>query len=177
MNPNAPNPGFQLPADGWIQLVPLGEFAHPSGVIQVLDREAVQAMANTFATQRREPGFSGLLFDYDHFSADPDKPSAAAAWIDDVAVRADGLYGRPRWTSDGRAAVEGGEYRFVSPVFPRENGERLGNHRLRPRQLLSVALTNAPNLRGMAPLSNRRGPAAPTARARPGRRRWPCTPS
>jgi hypothetical protein len=53
-------------------------------------------------------------------------------------------------------AVTGGEYRLVSPVFPKPSlCEDLGESRIRPRQLQSVALTNEPNIKGARPLTNR----------------------
>lgn len=161
MNPLLLNREFKLPADGWIHIVPIGEFAHSSGVVQVVDRAAVDAMANKFNADKAQPNFPGVLIDYDHFSDDPDKPSAAAGWIDEVQSRADGLYAKPRWTANGKTAVEGGDYRLVSPVFDRASATPLANReklkRLRPMRLLKVALTNDPNLKGMVPLSNRAG--------------------
>jgi hypothetical protein len=41
--------GFQMPADGWYQLAPLGEFPHAgAGVVQVVDVEACTALAARF---------------------------------------------------------------------------------------------------------------------------------
>lgn len=191
--------GFQMPADGWYQIAPLGEFAHAqAGVIQVLDREACEAMANQFRVDSAAPNFAGLLVDFDHFSLDGEKKSEAAGWIVALEARGQeagvgvqgsgegsttkgsentkggeegpaspadgasprqrpstaGLWAKIRWSDVGEAAVTGGRYRFLSPVWTRTGCVDLGNGRLRPVRLLNAALTNDPNLKGMCPLSN-----------------------
>jgi hypothetical protein len=44
----------------WHKLVPIGEFSHPSGVTQVIDRPAVVSMAKSF------DGSAKTLIDFDH---------------------------------------------------------------------------------------------------------------
>lgn len=140
---------WTLAADGWVQLAPQGEFPHPSGVLQVLDAAAFDSIA------QRTP--LPVLVDYDHFSYDPDKPTEAAGWITALQPRADGLYGRIDWTDAGQAAVANGRYRLLSPVWLPAEMESLGGQRARPLKLDTCGLTNCPNLRGIAPLSNRSG--------------------
>ena len=142
---------FAPPVDGWIQISPLGNFPHGSGVVQVVDAEAVQALANSYA--------GDLLLDFDHESSDPTKRTTAAGWIDAVEARADGLWGHVRWSAAGETALANGEYRFVSPVWDVEElagvtepGKR---KRVRPVQLLEAGLTNKPNLKTLKPISNR----------------------
>jgi hypothetical protein len=70
------------------------------------------------------------------------------------------LWAQIRWSDVGEAAVMGGRYRFLSPVWSREDCVELGIDaaaalpRLRPIRLLNAAVTNDPNLKGMRPLSN-----------------------
>lgn len=156
--------GWELPADGWIQLTPIGQFPHATGkVVQVVDEAAVKRMANRFRADAAQANFGGLLLDFDHFSYDPAKSSEAAGWIQDVEARADGLWGKVRWTPEGEAALKNGRYRFVSPVWMPNETLRLSHNapngwpQVRPLRLDSAGLTNQPNLRGMAPLSNREG--------------------
>ncbi len=150
---------FMLAGDGWVQVTRCGDFPHAgAGVTQVIDREACERMAAAFAAQKAERGdnFPGLLVDFDHFSLDTDKPSEAAGWITDLEARADGLWARVRWTDSGLAAVTGGRYRLLSPVFRHPSGtEDLGDGRVRPVYLESVALTNEPNIKGGKPIANR----------------------
>lgn len=146
----------KAPGEGWYHLVPKGEFPHrESGVIQVVDAEALTAMLNRFNAEASAPGFRGLLVDQEHFSYDTNKSSEAYGWVREVANRANGLWGRIEWTPLGQAAVEGRQYKSLSPVwFPRDL-ETLGEKRARPTRLDAVGLTNMPNLQGMIPLSNR----------------------
>ncbi len=155
---------FEPAADGWFHIAPHGTFPHPTGAQQVIDPEACETMARTFAEEARQPNFPGLLVDFDHFSHDPARPSAAAGWVSALEARKDGLYAQVRWSDLGHAAVTGGRYRLVSPVWNRADcdswtapagpaGQEAPH--LRPRRLARVALTNDPNLPGLAPLTNR----------------------
>ena len=147
--------GFQMPADGWYQVAPLGEFAHAqAGLVQVVDPEACAAMANRFADEAQGANFAGLLVDFDHFSLDGEKRSEAAGWITALENRDGGLFAKIRWSDVGEEAVKGGRYRFLSPVWARSDCVDLGNGRVRPVRLLNAAVTNDPNLKGMQPLSN-----------------------
>lgn len=146
----------QAPGEGWFQLVPKGEFKHPeSGLTQVLDDAAMEAMANRFAAEASAPGFRGLLVDQDHFSYDLTKSSEAYGWVREVANRENGLWGRIEWTPKGQAAIDGREYKSISPAWLPRDVEDLGGRRVRPIRLDTVGMTNTPNLQGMIPLANR----------------------
>ncbi len=169
----APEGRYELPADGWYQIAPMGEYPHGAGgVLQVIDARAVAALSS-----RVPQGPVNILVDYDHFSYQQNKPSEAAGWIAELSGRDTGLWGRIRWTPEGEAAVRSGRYRFLSPVWlARECGEvttvesaagdrvdaapkatsvAVPGRRVRPLRLDSAGLTNNPNLKGMEPLSNR----------------------
>jgi hypothetical protein len=168
---------FEPAGDGWFHMAPHGTFPHPNGAQQVIDAEACETMARTFDEEARQPNFPGLLVDFDHFSHDPAQPSAAAGWVTGLEPRRDGLYAQVRWSDLGAQAVSGGRYRLVSPVWNRadcdswtapagpEGQEAL---HVRPRRLARVALTNDPNLPGLAPLTNRKGEEEKEAAAGPG---------
>ena len=155
--------GFQVPADGFYQIAPLGDFAHAqAGLVQVVDREACEAMVNRFQEEAKSDHFAGLLVDFDHFSLDGEKRSEAAGWITALENRDGGLFAKIRWSDVGEEAVKGGRYRFLSPVWARSDctdlgpstGSGQGMRRVRPMRLLNAAVTNDPNLKGMLPLSN-----------------------
>jgi hypothetical protein len=166
--------GFQMPADGWYQVAPRGEFAHAqAGLVQVVDAEACAAMVNRFEEECKGANFAGLLVDFDHDSLDAGKRSEAAGWIvelkvgnreSDISDGSDasgggakgqgGLWAKIRWSDVGEEAVKGGRYRFLSPVWARSDCVELGNGRVRPVRLLNAAVTNDPNLKGIRPLSN-----------------------
>ncbi|MBI2928046.1 MAG: hypothetical protein HYY24_20415 [Verrucomicrobia bacterium] len=147
------NRAFTPARDGWIQVTPLGEFPHSDGIVQVIDAEAARRVANSFSQDARRPNFAGLLVDFDHFSYDTGKSSQAAGWIVGLQNRGDGLWARVDWSERGEAAVKAGEFRFVSPVWRAADLQQLGNNRVRPLRLDSVALTNVPNMRGGMPIS------------------------
>jgi hypothetical protein len=112
---------------------------------------------NDFTMRSSAENFPGLLVDFDHFSMDTDKSSEAAGWITALKADDNGLWAKVRWTKKGKENVEGGEYRLVSPVFPKPSDcEDLGDGRIRPLSLTSVALTNDPNIKGAKPLTNRK---------------------
>ena len=149
---------FTIPADGWYQISALGEFAHsPTGLLQIVDEPACRAIMQRFQQEAAAPNFPGVLVDFDHFSLEQDKPSAAAGWITALDFRpGSGLWAQIRWSDAGLSAVQGGRYRFISPVWRQDECEPLGNARIRPRHLCNAALTNDPNIAGMVPLSNSR---------------------
>ena len=150
---------FVMSGDGWVQVTPCGEYPHKgAGVTQVIDRESCEKMVADFNARKAVENFPGALVDFDHFSLDTDKPSEAAGWIPELEARDDGLWARVRWSDAGLSAVTGGRYRLLSPVFRHPGGtEDLGEGRVRPVVLESVALTNEPNIKGGKPIANRQG--------------------
>ena len=87
------NRDFKLSDGEWFQLAGHGEFPHAaSGLFQVIDARACEAMAARFAEDAKGPNFAGLLLDFDHFSLDGGKRSEAAGWIIALEAR-DGVAG------------------------------------------------------------------------------------
>ncbi len=166
------NRDFKLPADGWMQLFGYGEvpapIENPDGkevaVVQVLDAQAADAVVASVRAEAAKPNFGGVLVDFEHFSLDPTKESRAAMWIDEAQKRDDGVWVKSRITNSGRAALEGGDYRFISPVldFPTKTYRK--GERVRPVGLCCAGLTNDPRIKGGVPLSNRHT-ATPAARS------------
>jgi len=151
------NKDFVLAADGWVQVTPCGEFPHAgAGVVQVIDRAACDRIAAEFDARKSDANFPGVLVDFDHFSLDTGQSSEAAGWITELESRDTGLWARVRWSDAGLSAVRGGRFRLMSPVFPPPSAcEDLGGGKIRPRALVSVALTNEPNIKGGRPIANR----------------------
>ena len=150
---------FRKPADGWYQIAPLGEFSHATGITQVIDSKAAELIVNRFNQEAAQPNFAGLLVDFDHFSYESTQSSQAAGWITELANRDTGIWAKIRWTATGDQAISNGEFRFVSPTWLRADMEQVDKaiNRMRPTRLDSVGLTNTPQIKGMAPLSNRQG--------------------
>ena len=140
---------FTPDAEGWAQIAAPGAFGHAKG-LNVFTREDLAHVAAAF-TREVDPA-RGLLVDFEHESIQPEGSTEAAGWVTACTQRPDGtLWARVRWSDAGRAALEGGRYRFCSPVLHSEQRAD-GWH---PVALQSLALTNRPNLKGLTPLSHR----------------------
>lgn len=151
--------------DGWMHVCPLGEHAWVSAdgketILQVIDREACEAMANTYPLSVQDS-----MIDWEHESMGNTGSTEAAGWGKEAQVREDGLWVRAEWSDEGATAVNGKRFKFNSPCFTREGLVHLGGNRYRVTQLGRIALTNNPNLRGQKPLTNSR--LDPTANPNP----------
>lgn len=104
-----------------IELIPVGVFRtadqRPGQPFRIAD--AAQVIAASFEAA---PGGS-LLIDFDHRSFGPQgaQDSRAAGWITAMEVDGDRIMAAVDWTAEGRAALDGRAYRFVSPVFRTRN--------------------------------------------------------
>jgi phage I-like protein len=146
--------------DGWMHVCPLGEHVWKSAdgkesIIQVIDREGCELMARAYPLSALD-----AMVDREHSSMSADGDTAALGWGTEAQVRDDGLWVKAAWTPTGRSLVEGKEYKFNSPCFPRDGAVHLGGDRYRITKLGRIALTNNPNLRGQTPLTNSRTQAA-----------------
>jgi len=154
---------FELPADGFVMLVPRGEAPNVlddgsdkgKRIIQVVDDSALDQIMHKLLNRGGE-----MLIDDEHFSHDPTKGTDANGWQpleqDTLQKRGDGLYGDPRWSTMGLDNVEGGKKRFISPEFDAATIEPLGGKRFRVTDLVGLALTNRPGFRRLQkPLTNR----------------------
>lgn len=163
MNAKILNRDFLHPTDGWYQIEPKG--AHPNRaakVIQVIDAEAITAIVNRFNADAAAGTLrhgSEMLIDHEHFAADTDKESRAYGWLQELQNREDGIYGRIRWTTTGKAAVDGGDYRFFSTEYDPADLKVLNSdakaRQVRPLRLDGLSLTNMNNNRGQKPITNR----------------------
>ena len=132
---------FVLPNDGavpeWIELIPA---PGTDGIVRGQDGRSwlfknAGAVAANFGSR--------LPIDINHsteLKAPKGEDSPAVGWIEQLEARNGALWGRVSWTERGAQALNGREYRFVSPVFTyqRESTEIV--------RLTSAALVNNPNL-------------------------------
>lgn len=166
---------FKHPADGWYQIEVPGEHSSPQGpskngeqpvkVIQVIDSAAVTSVVNRFNAEADEyerttgQPFPGMVIDVEHFKHDPTKESRAYGWLMRLENREGKPFGQVRWTATGKAAVDGGDYRFFSTEYDPPDIQVLNSKgrtiRLRPLRLSGLSLTNMPNNKGGAPITNR----------------------
>lgn len=155
---------FKHPADGWYQIEAKGEHPNASaGVIQIVDDQAAQGIVDSFnsdaAAGRLRHG-NEMLIDHEHFSDQPDKETRAYGWLRELQNRADGIYGKIRWTATGQTAVDGGDYRFFSTEYNRAdlksvNSDSPQARYVRPTRLSGLTLTNMNNNRGQRAITNR----------------------
>ena len=155
---------WENPGDGWYHIERWGE--HPQQTadgkkyVQVIDDEAVRAIVEAGVPEE------GLLTDVEHVSVAITGPrdSRAYGWVRELAAlpTAEGLQlcARIEWTPLGRPLVKDRIYKHFSTVYSVELCADLGGGRLRPLQLVGLALTNQPNNPGQRPITNSQ--AAPT---------------
>jgi hypothetical protein len=138
----------------WFKLVSYGEYPHRMG-LQVVTREAAQGMADEFHSlvQRLARRFRGVPVYIGH----PDDgnfrgllghgDSRAYGWVKQLEARDDGLWVRIRWSKAGQELVDNAHFQFLSP---RWEMHPLGGGRFLPKLLVSIGLTNHPNIAGEA---------------------------
>lgn len=163
--------GLDLHAEGderraapeWVHIVPAGEVDDATGEHVVRGRDG-----RRFTIDSHEAVMAGselpMQIDWEHLSvlgpSGGERATKAAGWIDrlewieqpDEQRPAPGLWAHvARWTPEGRADVEQGYYRGLSPVVryqlrePAVEGDEPPPPLL--RGVVNVALTNRPNLR------------------------------
>lgn len=137
-----------------VQIAPVGEFVGSDR-----DGKPVKESVTIDSLQNLLKNIDGeVLVDFDH-SSEHTTDTRAAAWATDFMVvenlgNSSGLYGRLKWTLEGREAVMGRKYRFLSPVWQLDDDSH-------PTRLKSIALTNKPALKGIAPIINSEPSAEP----------------
>lgn len=130
-------------APKWIRVLPAGQVRTVSYPPFQVDRGVMDRIIAAYKA-------SGLdvVVDFEHQTlggqwSSPDGTAPAGGWIKDMEPRDDGLWALVEWTERGGRAVAAREYRYLSPVLLPGKA---------PARLHSVALTNTPEIRGMAPL-------------------------
>lgn len=126
-----------------VQLSPYGRFPNVTDdgerIVQVCDRAAFERVVANFSDE--------LLVDFEHDS-ELGGPTTAAAWVQKVFIDEEmGLMAVFKLTDLGAEAVTQRRLRFLSPVWTLDEA-------MRPERLISVGLTNKPNL-PVRPLLNR----------------------
>ncbi|MBQ1428750.1 MAG: hypothetical protein IIZ06_03695 [Kiritimatiellae bacterium] len=119
-------------------------------VVQVLDRQAMDTLVANFDKARAEAEAKGqkygVLVDADH-SSETSTNTAAMGWVTRLFVDPEkGLMAEIDPTSEGVEKINGKVYRFVSGAWTLDDDDR-------PVELVSIGLTNKPNL-PVAPMIN-----------------------
>lgn len=127
-------------ADQWVHVLPLGP-------------EVTARDGRRFTVENAQDILSAtelpMLVDWEHRSEGAD--TRAAGWVEELRIepveagsRA-GIWGRVRWTPQGREHVSTQHYRFLSPVVAGKRDP--ASLRLKVHRIAAVALTNRPALK------------------------------
>ena len=128
----------------WIKLLPSGTVTPRDGrpAIIVGDEAGMKAIVEETLSYLAE---TEMMIDYDHQSLfgaveGVGGTAKAAGWVKEFDVRPDGIYARVEWTAAAKAAIEAGEYRYISPapVSNRKSGK--------VSRIINAALVNMPAL-------------------------------
>lgn len=147
---------MEQPGDGWYHIERWGDHPQTSQegktYVQVIDDEAVRAIVAAGVPEE------GLLIDVEHVSVTGVRDTRAYGWVRELAAlpTEEGLQlcARIEWTPLGRPLVKDRIYKHFSTVYSVELCADLGGGRLRPLQLVGLALTNQPNNPGQRPITN-----------------------
>jgi len=144
---------LQTSASDWLLLVEYGEHPHEKG-LQKITQEIAQKLASDFQSLRSRlarkfvgcPVYVGHPDDPDFNCRPGHSDTRAYAWVDAMQARDDGLYILPRWSKAGSEMLSSSYYRFLSPRWLMK---RTGKT-FEPVRLVSVGMTNQPNIAGQA---------------------------
>lgn len=142
-------------APTWVQITTRGHFkGHGQGTFSLNDKTLGEIVQNY-----RDVDGGQVAFDYEHASeldatsgSIPTSGAPAQAWIRDMRIEAKGLFALVDWLEPARSQVREKKYRFVSPAIVWDSRHPVSGEKIGAR-LTSVALTNRPFLRGLAPLA------------------------
>ncbi|PJJ96572.1 hypothetical protein CO615_10665 [Lysobacteraceae bacterium NML75-0749] len=146
-----------LAADGaapqWVELIPAadadGIVAGRDGRAWRFDAPAHQSILSAHAGLGMD-----VPVDWEHATqhrASEGGEAPAAGWVNQLEIRDGALWGQVEWTERAAQQIGSREYRYLSPVFDYDTTTR------RIAQLVSVGLTNLPNLR-LTALNQRQEP-------------------
>jgi len=138
----------------WIQISKVGAWnGHNSGPFRLSRSDFESAIAELDRQQ------NPISFDYEHASASCiPTHSPAAGWTKQLEIRGEPgqeeLWAYTRLTKRAVQEIQDDEYRFISPTWMFNHPDRvMGEDRIVPASLHSVALTNVPFLDGMQPVT------------------------
>lgn len=145
---------FQVSAAGEIQLTPAGEFRGMDGRPAEVPSWKIDATIAARIVAKHAGRQNRFVIDYEHqtlMAEDNGQPAPAAGWWTGFEWReGKGLFATGvEWTERAKAMIEAKEYAYLSPVFAynAKTGEVI--------DIFNAALTNTPNLDGLAEVAQR----------------------
>ena len=136
----------------FIRIVEFGEHPHQKG-LQRVSFEVARRLEDNFHSLRGLlarrfgglPVYVGHPDDSEYAGQPGHSDTRAHGWIVDLRAKPDGLYGEIKWSKSGRELLDNANYKFFSPRWVMTS---VGNGIFEPVRLLSVGLTNTPNIPG-----------------------------
>lgn len=139
----------QLTTGHWIKAAPLASFDHPVyGEVNITE-DVVNVMLDNF---RNKVYGQDIPITYEHFGMDSAKGRKAAGWVQDIAVRDDGMYWFVSFTEEAAKEIAADEWRYFSPEWY-DVWQNPETGTLYTYVVNGGALTNTPFFKGMQPLN------------------------
>lgn len=136
----------EMVQDGeWLRITPYGDFPNKVG-LQRVQKEDGEQLVTAFNSLKGKlaRGFMGVPVFVGHPDVAPDKYPDKRRYgrINELQAREDGVYGLVALNDLGKQAMQEGHYLYNSPTwYLRKDGAHI-----RPMQLVSVGLTNTPQI-------------------------------
>ena len=133
---------------GSILILPKGKFSHALGT-QLIDDDAIKSVIADIKNRGTD-----IPVDYGHESFSSPR-AEAAGWLKHGSLykSEEGLWGKIDWTRDALKKIRDKKFRFLSPVMVFNPARSVGDT-LKIEKLVSLGLTNHPNIPSMKPLFN-----------------------
>jgi len=129
-------------------ITPIGNFKHEQGM-QVIDTNAIKRIIEKLKIDRHN-----ITIDFAHESfSKTDFSKAGELLIDSIQIHKDGLWGNIIWSNKTKEMMMSGKFRYLSPVF-KYDPKKSKNGKLFIKSLVSLGLTNHPNIPAMKPVLN-----------------------
>lgn len=148
------NPQNLETKSSWIKLLDFGNYPHAQG-LQKVDKNACTCLIKTFYSllNKFKRKFAGLPVYIGH----PDDPFFAYqpghcdkkiyAWVKGLKIDQTSLLIDIQWTEEGSKLIQNKAYQYLSP---RWEMEVIGPQTFSPFKLISIGLTNRPNIPSQA---------------------------
>lgn len=134
--------------EGWMQLVPYGDYDHPLYGTLTFDNDVLTEMDKNFKDGVRG---TDIDIDYDH-KMDASKGRKAAGWLKETDLREDGLWGLVDFTDEATEEIKAKEWRYFSPEVAK-TWKHPKTKKSYSNVLCGGGLTNRPHLKDIQPVN------------------------
>jgi phage I-like protein len=146
----------------WVEVMPTSEKARNGSMYWTVDRADLDTLVASIASNHER-----IPIDYDHDGIRADGSTKAAGWFTGEAHVVEAgqrgptgevqdhasAWAQVRWSTSGRQAVEGEEYRFLSAEWESELRDAKTGLLTKLKELTAATLTNRPYFKNLAPVT------------------------